>query len=36
MSLEQAAGAAFQGDPAFDLSTAFARLLSLGAFAALQ
>jgi hypothetical protein len=36
MSLEQAAGASFQGDSAFDLSTAFARLLSLGAFAALQ
>jgi len=36
LSLEQAAEAAFQGDPAFDLSTAFARLLSLGAFAALQ
>jgi hypothetical protein len=36
MSLEQAAGAAFQSDAAFDLSTAFARLLSLGAFAALQ
>jgi hypothetical protein len=36
ISLEQAAGAAFQGDPAFDLSPAFARLLSLGVFAALQ
>jgi hypothetical protein len=36
MSLEEAAGAAFQGDPAFDLSTSFARLLALGAFAALQ
>jgi len=36
ISLERAAGAAFQSNPAFDLSTAFARLLSLGAFAALQ
>ena len=27
---------AFQADPAFDLSTSFARLLALGAFAALQ
>jgi hypothetical protein len=36
MSLEQAAGRAFQADPAFELSTAFARLLALGAFAALQ
>jgi hypothetical protein len=36
MSLEEAAGAAFQVDPAFDLSTSFARLIALGAFAALQ
>jgi hypothetical protein len=36
MSLERAAGAAFQADPAFELSTSFARLLALGAFAALQ
>ncbi|MEA2804657.1 MAG: hypothetical protein QOE49_4752 [Rhodospirillaceae bacterium] len=36
MSLERAAGAAFQIDPAFELSTSFARLLALGAFAALQ
>jgi hypothetical protein len=36
MSLEQAAGRALQADPAFELSTAFARLLALGAFAALQ
>jgi hypothetical protein len=36
MSLERAAGAAFQADPAFDLSTSFARLLALGAFAALR
>lgn len=36
MSLERAAGAAFQADPDFDLSTSFARLLALGAFAALQ
>jgi hypothetical protein len=36
MSLEQAAGRAFQADPAFELSTSFARLLALGAFAALQ
>ena len=36
MSLERAAGAAFEIDPAFDLSTSFARLLALGAFAALQ
>jgi len=36
MSLEGAAEAAFQADPAFDLSTSFARLLALGAFAALQ
>jgi hypothetical protein len=35
-SLEAASGAAFQGDPDFDLSTSFARLLFLGAFAALQ
>jgi hypothetical protein len=36
MSLEQAAGRAFEADPAFELSTSFARLLALGAFAALQ
>ena len=36
MSLERAAGAAFQVDPAFELSTSFARLLALEAFAALQ
>jgi hypothetical protein len=36
MSLERAAGAAFQADPSFELSTSFARLLALGAFAALQ
>jgi hypothetical protein len=36
MSLEQAAGAAFRSDPAFELSTSFARLLALEAFAALQ
>jgi hypothetical protein len=36
MSLEGAAETAFQADPAFDLSTSFARLLALGAFAALQ
>jgi hypothetical protein len=36
MSLERAAGAAFQAEPDFDLSTFFARLLALGAFAALQ
>jgi hypothetical protein len=36
MSLERAAAAAFQADPAFELSTSFARLLALGAFAALQ
>jgi hypothetical protein len=36
MLLERAAGAAFQIDPAFELSTSFARLLALGAFAALQ
>lgn len=35
-SLELAAGAAFQADPAFDLSTSFARLLALKVFAALQ
>jgi hypothetical protein len=35
-SLETAAGAALQADAAFDLSTSFARLLSLEAFAALQ
>jgi hypothetical protein len=36
MSLEQAAGRAFEADPAFELSTSFARLLALGAFAAVQ
>jgi putative DNA-binding protein len=36
MSLERAARAAFRADPAFELSTSFARLLALGAFAALQ
>jgi hypothetical protein len=36
MSLEQAAGRAVEADPAFELSTSFARLLALGAFAALQ
>ena len=36
MSLERAAGAALQADPAFELSTSFARLLALAAFAALQ
>jgi len=36
MSLERAAGAAFQIDPAFELSTSFARLLAWEAFAALQ
>jgi hypothetical protein len=36
MSLERAAGAAFQADAAFELSTSFARLLALEAFAALQ
>jgi len=36
LSFERAAGAAFQADPAFELSTSFARLLALGAFAALQ
>jgi len=35
-SLEVAAGAAFQADAGFDLSTSFARLLGLEAFAALQ
>jgi hypothetical protein len=35
-SLERATEAAFQADPGFDLSTSFARLLALGAFAALQ
>ncbi len=35
-SLEAAAGEAFQVDAAFDLSTSFARLLALEAFAALQ
>jgi hypothetical protein len=35
-TLEDAAGAAFNADPAFDLSKSFARLLDLGAFAALQ
>lgn len=35
-SLERAAEAAFAADAAFDLSTSFARLLGLGAFAALQ
>jgi hypothetical protein len=35
-SLEVAAGAAFQIDATFDLSTSFARLLGLQAFAALQ
>ena len=35
-SLEAAAAAALQIDPLFDLSTCFARLLALGAFAALQ
>ncbi len=35
-SLEVAAGAALQVEPAFDLSASFARLLGLGAFAALQ
>lgn len=35
-TLEQAAGAAFGTDPAFDLGKSFARLLRLGAFAALQ
>jgi len=36
MSLEQSAGAAFEADPDFELSTSFARLLAWGAFAALQ
>jgi hypothetical protein len=35
-TLEQAAGAAFGADPDFDLSNSFARLLHVGAFAALQ
>jgi hypothetical protein len=35
-TLEEAAGAAFKADPAFGLSKSFARLLQLGAFAALQ
>jgi hypothetical protein len=35
-TLEAAAGAAFQADAIFDLSTSFARLLGLEAFAALQ
>jgi hypothetical protein len=35
-TLEQAAAAACQTDPAFDLSNCFPRLLALGAFAALQ
>jgi hypothetical protein len=35
-SLEVAAAAALQADPAFDLSTCFARLLALGTFAAVQ
>ena len=35
-SLEAASTMAFQCDPAFDLSTSFARLLGWGAFAALQ
>jgi hypothetical protein len=35
-SLERAAGAAVKVDPAFELSTSFARLLALDAFAALQ
>lgn len=35
-TLEEGAQAAFQVDPAFDLSTTFARLLALQAFAALQ
>jgi len=35
-SLEIAAAAALQVDPSFDLSISFARLLGLGAFAALQ
>jgi hypothetical protein len=36
LSLERATGAAFHADPAFELSTSFARLLALEAFAALQ
>ena len=35
-TLEEAAAMALSTDPAFDLSPAFARLLALGAFAALQ
>lgn len=35
-TLEEAAGAAAAVDPVFDLSAAFARLLGLGSFAALQ
>jgi hypothetical protein len=35
-TLEAAAGAALQADPAFDLTGCFAHLLALGAFAALQ
>jgi hypothetical protein len=35
-SLEVAAAVALQADPAFDLSTGFARLLALGTFAAVQ
>src|SRR5262249_42495797 len=35
-SLEGAAGFGFEADFAFDLTTSFARLLALGAFAALQ
>jgi hypothetical protein len=35
-TLEGAAGTALGADPAFDLSKSFARLLHLGAFAALQ
>jgi len=35
-SLEEAAGFGFEADSAFDLTPSFARLLALGAFAALQ
>jgi hypothetical protein len=35
-SLEEAAGLGFEADAAFDLAASFARLLALGAFAALQ
>ena len=35
-SLEEAAAAVLPADPGFELSTSFARLLALGAFAALQ